>query len=127
MAKPQFRNLDFAEREGYIKGVVKNIVHDCGRGAPVATVGFRDVYHYKQNTENFIAAEGMYSGQYVYCGKKASLSVGNVLPVNQIPEGTLVCNVESSFANKGKKNYNRKPFPSLRHLLHHHWPFRRWL
>jgi large subunit ribosomal protein L8e len=82
MAKPQFRNLDFSEREGYIKGVVKEIVHDCGRGAPVAKVGFRDVYHYKQNTENFIAAEGMYSGQYVYCGKKASLAVGNVLPVN---------------------------------------------
>jgi large subunit ribosomal protein L8e len=45
----------------------------------------------------------MYSGQYIYCGKKASLAVGNVLPVNQIPEGTLICNVESNFANKGKK------------------------
>jgi hypothetical protein len=49
----------------------------------------------------FIAAEGMYSGQYIYCGKKASLAVGNVLPVNQIPEGTLICNLESNFANKG--------------------------
>ena len=43
----------------------------------------------------------MYSGQYIYCGKKASLAVGNVLPVNQIPEGTLICNLESNFANKG--------------------------
>ena len=49
-----------------------------------------------------MAAEGMYSGQYVYCGAKASLAVGNVLPVNKIPEGTLVCNVESNMANKGK-------------------------
>jgi large subunit ribosomal protein L8e len=47
----------------------------------------------------------MYSGQYVFCGKNASLSTGNVLPINKIPEGTLVCNLESSYANKGK-NYN---------------------
>jgi large subunit ribosomal protein L8e len=47
MDKPQFRNLDFAERNGYIKGVVREIVHDSGRGAPVATVSFRDTYRYK--------------------------------------------------------------------------------
>lgn len=102
MDKPQFRNLDFAERNGYIKGVVKEIIHDSGRGAPLAKVTFRDPYRFKQQSENFIAAEGMYSGQYIYCGKKASLAVGNVLPVNQIPEGTLICNLESNFANKGK-------------------------
>ncbi|KAH7842176.1 hypothetical protein Vadar_002311 [Vaccinium darrowii] len=27
----------------------------------------------------FIAAEGMYNGQFVCCGKKANLTVGNVL------------------------------------------------
>jgi len=36
----------------------------------------------------------------LFCGKNASLSTGNVLPINKIPEGTLVCNVESSYANK---------------------------
>jgi large subunit ribosomal protein L8e len=62
MAKPQFRNLDFAERNGYIRGVVKDIVHDCGRGAPVANVTFRNPYRYKQDNQHFLAAEGMYSG-----------------------------------------------------------------
>ncbi|KAF7572632.1 RplB, Ribosomal protein L2 [Pyrenophora tritici-repentis] len=28
----QFRTLDYAERNGYIRGVVKEIVHDSGRG-----------------------------------------------------------------------------------------------
>jgi large subunit ribosomal protein L8e len=46
----------------YIKGVVKEIVHDSGRGAPLARVVFRDPYRYKQRTEYFIAVEGMYSG-----------------------------------------------------------------
>merc|ERR1719361_2015546 len=29
---------------------------------------------------NFIATEGMYTGQFIYCGKKAQLKIGNVLP-----------------------------------------------
>lgn len=55
---------------GYIKGVVKDIVHDPGRGAPLAKVAFRDTYRYKTRYEYFIAVEGMYSGQFVYCGSK---------------------------------------------------------
>jgi len=44
----------------------------------------------------------MYSGQFVYCGSKATLAVGNVLPVNQLPEGTVICNVEGRAGDKGK-------------------------
>ena len=32
------RTLDSAERNGYIKGVVEKIIHDSGRGAPLAKV-----------------------------------------------------------------------------------------
>ena len=32
------RVLDAAERNGYIKGVVDEIIHDPGRGAPLAKV-----------------------------------------------------------------------------------------
>jgi len=90
----KLRKLDFAERHGYIKGVVKDIVHDSGRGAPVAIVAFRDPYKYGIRKERVVAAEGMYTGQFVYCGKKAQLTVGNVLPVASMPEGTAVCNLE---------------------------------
>merc|ERR1712167_488301 len=54
----KFRNLDFAERSGYIKGVVKQIVHDPGRGAPLAVVHFHDPYRCKIRKEVFVAAEG---------------------------------------------------------------------
>lgn len=54
----------------YIKGIVKDIVHDSGRGAPLAKVVFRDCYKFKQHTEFFIAVEGMYTGQFLYCGSK---------------------------------------------------------
>ena len=66
----KLRSLDYAERHGYIKGVVRDIIHDPGRGAPLARVVFRDPYHYKLRKETFVATEGMYTGQFVYCGKK---------------------------------------------------------
>jgi large subunit ribosomal protein L8e len=43
----------------------------------------------------------MYTGQFVYCGKKAQLAVGNVLPLGIMPEGTIVCNVESKAGDRG--------------------------
>ena len=49
---------------------LQDIIHDPGRGAPLAKVAFRDPYKYKTRTETFVAAEGMYTGQFIYCGKK---------------------------------------------------------
>ncbi|KAL9068472.1 MAG: hypothetical protein Q9157_006497 [Trypethelium eluteriae] len=96
-----FRGFDYAERHGYIRGVVKDIVHDPGRGAPLAKVAFRDPYRYKLHTETFIANEGMYSGQFIYAGKHASLTIGNVLPLGSVPEGTVVTNVEEKPGDRG--------------------------
>jgi len=85
-----------------MKGVVKEILHDPGRGAPLAKITFRHPYRYKQVTETFVAVEGLYSGQFVYCGKKAKLTIGNVLPIKTMPEGTIVSNVESKPGDRGK-------------------------
>eukprot|EP00735_Rhodelphis_limneticus_P000713 TRINITY_DN11233_c0_g1::TRINITY_DN11233_c0_g1_i1::g.614::m.614 TRINITY_DN11233_c0_g1::TRINITY_DN11233_c0_g1_i1::g.614 ORF type:complete len:263 (+),score=54.69,sp/Q6PBF0/RL8_XENTR/74.31/2e-138,Ribosomal_L2_C/PF03947.13/1.8e-41,Ribosomal_L2/PF00181.18/3.3e-17 TRINITY_DN11233_c0_g1_i1:45-833(+) len=98
----KFRALDYAERHGYIKGVVRELIHDPGRGAPLAKIQFRDPYRYKRVTETIVAAEGMYTGQFVYAGKKAQLTVGNILPLASMPEGTIVCNVEEKLGDRGK-------------------------
>ncbi|CAG8693463.1 12451_t:CDS:2, partial [Acaulospora colombiana] len=45
--------------------------------------------------------EGMHTGAFVYCGKKAQLAVGNVLPVANMPEGTVICNVEEKVGDRG--------------------------
>merc|ERR1712029_12374 len=100
-APAQFRTLDFAERHGYVRGVVKEIIHDPGRGAPLAKVVFRDPYRFKLHTETFIPNEGMYSGMFIYVGKNAALSIGNVLPLVQVPEGTVVSNVEEKMGDRG--------------------------
>merc|ERR1711881_746485 len=99
---PRLRPVDYAERNGYIKGVVKDIIHDPGRGAPLAVVHFRDPYRYKVKKELFVAAEGMYTGQFVYCGKKSQLTVGNIMPVGCMPEGTIVSNLEEKAGDRGR-------------------------
>jgi len=102
VAPARFRQLDYVERNGYIKGIVRDIIHDSGRGAPLAKVIFRDTYRYKQRVEYFVAVEGMYTGQFVYAGQNASLSIGNILPVNQMPEGTIVSNCEGKTGDRGQ-------------------------
>lgn len=32
--------------------------------------------------------------QFIYCGKRASLNIGNVKPIGDMPEGTIICNIE---------------------------------
>lgn len=81
--------------------MVKEIIHDPGRGAPLARVTFRDPYRFKLRQETFIANEGMYTGQFIYAGKKAALTVGNVLPLSSVPEGTVVSNVEEKVGDRG--------------------------
>ena len=66
------RVFDYAERYGYVRGVVKDIIHDPGRGAPVAKVQFTDRYRYKKTNCQWTATEGTYTGQFIYCGKKGA-------------------------------------------------------
>jgi large subunit ribosomal protein L8e len=98
----KLRAVDYAEREGYIKGLVKKITHEPGRGAPLAEVVFHDPYRYKLNKMLMVAVEGLHTGQFVYCGSKAQLAVGNVMPVAKMPEGTVVSMCEEKAADRGR-------------------------
>ena len=44
-----------------------------------------------------------YNGQLlsIYQGKKASLTIGNVLPLSSVPEGTVITNVEEKAGDRG--------------------------
>jgi large subunit ribosomal protein L8e len=97
----KFRALDYAERHGYIRGLVQEIIHDPGRGAPLARIVFRDPYRYKLRKELVVAAEGLHTGQFVYFGAKAQLAVGNVLPIGRMPEGTIICSLETQTGDRG--------------------------
>jgi len=96
------RKRDMTERQKRIKGVVKKIMHDPGRGAPMALIEFKDPIKFRKEKVTICIAEGVYTGQYVYFGKTAPLQIGNILPVGRMPEGTLICNLESKAGDRGK-------------------------
>ena len=75
------RMLDYAERNGFIKGVVTDIVHESGRGAPLAVTKFRNPYKYKMDKLRLIAAEGTYTGQFIYAGKKCEYTIPDALSI----------------------------------------------
>lgn len=80
-----------------IRGVVRELLHDPGRGTPLAKIVFED------SSECYVAApEGMYIGQVVEMGTGVAVDIGNVLPLSEIPEGTMVCNVELHEGDGGK-------------------------
>ncbi|MEM3640447.1 MAG: 50S ribosomal protein L2 [Candidatus Bathyarchaeia archaeon] len=83
--------------ETIIKGVVEEILHETGRGSPLALIRF-------ENGEicYTVVPEGVFVGQQIQVGGKASVEVGNVLPIGKIPEGTMVCNVELRPGDGGK-------------------------
>ncbi len=89
--------LDEKQLSGVIRGVVRSLEHDPGRGAPVAVVELED-----GREMLMVATEGMYVGQTIEIGAKARVNVGNVLPLFAIPEGTMVANVEKRPGDGGK-------------------------
>ncbi|KAH8620970.1 Ribosomal Proteins L2 RNA binding domain [Trypanosoma vivax] len=101
LGQARLRILDYAERHGFMRGIVKAIEHEPGRGAPLARVEFRHPYKYRRVKELMVAPEGMFTGQSVLCGVKAPLAIGNVLPLGQITEGCIVCNVEAKVGDRG--------------------------
>ncbi|KAF4649344.1 60S ribosomal protein L8 [Perkinsus olseni] len=97
----KLRAVDYAERHGYIKGLVQEIIHDPGRGAPMARIAFRNPYKFGLQKILTVATEGMHTGQFVYFGKNATLSIGNVLPLGKMPEGTVISNIEEKIGDRG--------------------------
>jgi hypothetical protein len=39
--------------------------------------------------------------QIIYAGKKAQLTIGNIKPVGELPEGSIVCNLEAKQGDRG--------------------------
>ncbi len=76
---------------------VIDLIHEPGRGTPLAKLLYDDgMVGYA------IANEGMWVGQVIEIGKKASINEGNVLFLRDIPEGTPVFNVEMRPGDGGK-------------------------
>ena len=87
VAPSRYPPLSVLPRDGSIRGYVMDLVHDPGRGAPLALITLENGVSYYT-----VACEGLGVGDVVEIGPGASFKIGNVLPLAQIPDGAIVCN-----------------------------------
>jgi large subunit ribosomal protein L2 len=97
IAAVQYPALSKKEMESAIQGRIESIVHEPGRGSPLALVKLHTGQDYYT-----VLPEGVFQGQNIQMGSKASVEVGNVLTLGDVPPGTLVCNVELQPGDGGK-------------------------
>jgi large subunit ribosomal protein L2 len=87
--KRQYRIVDFKRRKDGVPAKVATIEYDPNRSARIALL------HYADGVKAYILAPaGLKVGATVESGPTADIKPGNALPLEHIPTGTLVHNVE---------------------------------
>ncbi|MDH5794948.1 MAG: 50S ribosomal protein L2 [Candidatus Bathyarchaeota archaeon] len=98
VAPAKYPNPPKEKLESVLRGQVVQLLHDPGRGSPLAYIELEG----DEPSYYSVVPEGVHEGQKVELGEKASVKVGNVIPIGKIPEGTMVCNIELSPGDGGK-------------------------
>ncbi|TXT66826.1 MAG: 50S ribosomal protein L2 [Promethearchaeota archaeon] len=99
----------FKEGEMKYDFEIVDFIHSPGRGAPVAKIRYEDGVK-----GLYLPPEGIYVGdtrvqtrkdidrKKTIKAKKAMINVGNVVPLKDVPLGTIICNIESTPNDGGK-------------------------
>ena len=95
--KKKYRIVDFRRDKLNIPGTVFSIEYDPNRSANIALI------HYADGEKRYILApKGLAVGTAVQSGPNAPISVGNALPVENIPLGMTVHNIELQLGKGGQ-------------------------
>jgi large subunit ribosomal protein L2 len=87
--KKLYRQIDFKRNKLNVKGVVASIEYDPNRNCNISLI------HYCDGEKRYILhPEGLKIGNYISSGKNSNISLGNSLPLEYIPLGTQVHNIE---------------------------------
>ena len=87
--KQKYRIIDFKRNKDNIPATVKTIEYDPNRSANIALLFYVD-----GEKRYILAPKGLQVGQTVVSGANADIKVGNALPINNIPVGSLIHNIE---------------------------------
>ena len=87
--KRQYRVIDFKRNKDNVVATVQTIEYDPNRSANIALV------HYEDGVKAYILApKGLQVGMKLISGPDADIKVGNALPLENIPVGTVIHNIE---------------------------------
>ena len=87
--KRKYRIIDFKRNKFDIVGTVATIEYDPNRSANIALINYID-----GEKRYIIAPRGLKVGTKIVSGENVDIRVGNALPLMNIPEGTVVHNIE---------------------------------
>ena len=87
--KRRYRVIDFRRTKDGIPAVVNSIQYDPNRSARIALLFYED-----GEKRYIIAPDGLKQGDRVESGAEAPPTVGNCLPLKNIPLGTAIHNIE---------------------------------
>jgi large subunit ribosomal protein L2 len=93
--KRLYRIIDFKRNKYDIKGNVTAIEYDPNRNANIALIQYED-----GEKRYILHPENLNIGDSIFAGKTHSVSIGNAMPLENIPLGTDVHNIEL-FPGKG--------------------------
>jgi large subunit ribosomal protein L2 len=93
--KRRYRLIDFKRNKYDINGVVSSIQYDPNRNANIALINYED-----GEKRYILHPENLLIGSKIIAGKNSEIKVGNSLPLDFIPLGTEVHNIEL-FPGKG--------------------------
>ena len=88
-SRRKYRIIDFKRRKDDIPAVVKAIEYDPNRTANIALICYAD-----GEKAYILAPNGLKVGQKIMNGANADVRVGNCLPLENIPVGTEIHNIE---------------------------------
>ena len=87
--RQKYRIVDFKRKKDDMPATVVGIEYDPNRTSNIALIKYED------GTLSYILAPvGLKDGDTVISGKNADIRVGNCLPIENIPVGTLIHNIE---------------------------------
>ncbi len=85
----KYRIIDFKRQKFDVVGKVLTLEYDPNRSSHIALVQYED-----GEKRYIIAPQGLKVGQEIMAGEAADIKTGNALPLNSIPVGTFIHNVE---------------------------------
>lgn len=95
--KRNYRLIDFKRDKDNISGIVERLEYDPNRSANIALILYND-----GERRYIIAPKGLKSGDKIQSGPKAEIKIGNALPMNNIPIGSIIHNVEMKLGKGGQ-------------------------
>ena len=88
-AKQKYRIIDFKRNKDGIVGKVATIEYDPNRTSNIALINYVD-----GEKRYIICPKGLQVGQEIMSGENADIKVGNCLPLEKMPIGTVIHNIE---------------------------------